>query len=334
MTPEKIHKSRLKLLYIDVLRGYSEVIYGSFGNIFLKHFTSLDVGDIDIQHDLYFQKAKGDGLPTRDEQEEYIIKEGLWTEKKNSLISEYREYLQNLRTTKSKLIKQSDINHVNKIINEYDAKLDELVLNKELLLQNTAENYAAKRVNEYYIFNAIFKNRDLTIRLFSKEEFDDLDDETLLGLTDLYNDTLKNFNDINLKRIALFPSFFNLFCLSDSAYTFYGKPIVSLTFYQAEIYGHAQYFKRILSESNSKVPAHLFDDPDKLIEWHNTQQNAKEVLDKSESKNASSLIGLSREDRERLGIEEEESPYEKMVKAAAANGGSLNFNEISKFIAK
>ncbi len=333
---DPIPKQQLKLLYNDLLKGFSTIFHDIYGAIYLKHFTTFDLGDVDLKYDFYYQKAIKEGLPTRKEKEEYLIKEGFWTQEKNNSIHDYQVYLDNLKITKSKFFKSSDIHNVNREIGIYEKKIDKLKDEKDNLIQFTAEGFASKKINEFYIYISFFKNKELDTYLFRQDDFDELNDNDLVFLVSLYNERAEVYNDYNLKRISLSPFFFNFFSLSESAFEFYGKAVVNLTFYQSELYGDGRYFKNLLSNCKTRPSDELMDNPTKLIEWYESSQTVQEVLNKGDKpQDASSLMGLTQEDREKLGMKENDKNVNNdLVKAAVAKGESLSMNEILKIMGK
>ncbi len=260
-------RNKLKLIFIDILRGYS-VRSLHKNNIFIKHQTSFDSGDIDHKKEEFKNKAIIRGLPTLDDQEKYIIKEKLWSEEKNKEIEKIILYISNLKTTKSKLFRNEEIKAINVRIHEEILKLNKLQSEKKELIGFTAEDYALKKINEYHIKNSLFREESLTYKYFSETQFDELEDEDIVNILNIYDNFNKDFIEKNLKKIALSSFYLNLFNISeDNPYYFYGKPIIYLTFYQIEIFGYARYFKSIISNAKNKPSDDLYEDPDKLIDW-------------------------------------------------------------------
>ena len=69
----------------------------------------------------------------------------------------------------------------------------------------------------------------------------------------------------------------NIFYLcDDNVFNFYGKPVITLTFYKIEIYSYGRYFKSLIQTSEDKIPDHIVEDPDKLIEWAQASKNVKD----------------------------------------------------------
>lgn len=331
---QTLDKNKLRLLFIDILKGYSLSYYKS-NKLYFKHNTSFDSGEIDHLKQEFIEKAKRNGLPTEDQKEEYLISENIWSKESNEKIKKLKSDISTLRQTKSKLFKSDDINEFNKKIDEKKLELITLTVERKDLLGFTVEDYANKKINEYYMFNSLFKDKNLKDRYFSEQEFDELENKDISEILTIYNDINKNFVETNLKKISLSSYYLSLFNLCDeNAYNLYGKPIVYLTFYQMEIFGYARYFKNALSEAKHKPANEYYEDPEKLIEWLESSKNVEEVLTKSEnslSKTegaiATSIVGAKKEDLAKIGKDENNV---SLHKEAQKKGGVLSMEDLMK----
>ena len=110
-----------------------------------------------------------------------------------------------------------------------------------------------------------------------------------------------------MKRVALSGFFLNNFYLcKDNPFIFYGKPVVELTYHQGDLFSYGRYFKHVLSEMKHQPPPDVMEDPDKLIEQYDVQQNQEKMNEgKDTSGTASTYIGATKEDMDSLGITEE-----------------------------
>ena len=88
-----------------------------------------------------------------------------------------------------------------------------------------------------------------------------------------------------------------------------------------------------MESSESKVPDEVRQDPEKIVEWFESSKNAKEVMDKSQTAgkegSATSLVGATKQDLKRLGLD---NPNEtiSLAKKAAEKGGSLTMEDMMK----
>lgn len=331
---QTLEKNKLKLSFIDILKGYSLSYYKN-NKLYFKHNTSFDSGDIDQLKQEFIEIAQKKGLPTEDQKEDYIILEDLWSKDKNKEIKDLKFDISNLKQTKSKLFKNEDINEFNKQIDVKKLQLINLISERKELLGFTAEDYANKKINEYYMFNSLFKDKNLKDKFFSEQEFDELENEDISKILQIYNDINKNFTENNLKKIALSSYYLSLFNICDeSAYNLYGKPIIYLTFYQMEVFGYARYFRNALSEAKHKPPDDYYENPDKLIEWLESSRNAEEIIEDSEKyhKNtegsiATSIVGAKKEDLAKIGKDE---VGVSLHKEADKKGGVLSMQDLMK----
>lgn len=327
--PIVVPKIRLKFLFNDVLRGYTVAIHHNL-KVYIKHFTISDTADFDEQYDNYLKKAVKDGCLTAEEKEKYLINQDLWSEDKNVRIKNIRSFLDGLYKTKAKVLRESELVPVNHQIEKYEKEVKELEGEKSLLLDVTAESYAAKRLNEYYIYCSYYKSADFKDLLFTYDEFNDLDDDSLADLVSLYNQSTNVFYDNTLKRIALSGFFLNLFFVcNDSVNEFYGKPAVKLTFYQSELFGYGRYFKNLMSNNQEQPSPELFDDPVRFVEFYEGKKQLEKL--KADGKTAESFVGLTSKDKERLGIQDEQpGMIDKMVQEAMKKGGNLDAKDIMR----
>lgn len=328
-------KNQLRLLFIDILNGYS-IAYFNNNKLYYKHNTSFDSGDIDYRKQEFTRKAKNGGLPSEEEKEEYLIKEGLWTKEKNEEIKNIKSYIMTLKMTKSKLFRNDEINNINSQIKEENFKLIKLLCERKDLLGFTLEDYANKKINEYYMFNSLFKDVNLKNRFFSEDEFDELENKDLSEIVNIYKLVGDRYSEKNLKKIALSSYYLSLYNIcNDNAYEFYGKPITQLTFYQIEVFGYARYFRNALSEAKHKPTDDLYEDPEKLIDWLESSKNVEEVLNKTDSKQnknsegaiGTSIIGAKKEDLAKIGADEKGL---SLHNEALKKGGTLSMQDLMK----
>ena len=156
----------------------------------------------------------------------------------------------------------------------------------------------------------------------------------MVQLIGLYNKNTDKFNSKALKLISVSGFYTNLFYLcNDDAFVFYGKPLVELTFYQIELFGYGRYHKSLIENADSRPPEEISKSPQKLVEWFESGKNVKEVLDKSQNIGkegaATSLVGASKQDLKRLGLD---NPNEtiNLAKKAAEKGGRLSMDDLMK----
>ena len=53
----------LKIVFSEILRGYTLVTLPSFGNLRIKHFTNFDSAELDIKNRFFYEKAYPKAFP-------------------------------------------------------------------------------------------------------------------------------------------------------------------------------------------------------------------------------------------------------------------------------
>lgn len=326
-----MERQELKLVFSEIVEGYSLTRSELFGDLKIKHINNYDSAKTDIKNNYYFEKAVSQGLPKREEKLEYLIKEKLWDPEKDKEADRLKEMLKGMNRTKSKLFLQAQIDAIKKDIVDNEIKLSNILAEKESVIGFTAEEYANRRINEYYMHISILDEEGK--QLFGENEFDELEQDQVNDIMQVYEKNNRKFKAEILKKISLADFFTNIFYLcEDNVFNFYGKPVIDLTFYQIEIYSYGRYFKSIIQNSEEKIPDHIVEDPDKLIEWAESSKNVKEVLEKSSGdaeSGASSIMGATKQDLAKAGIDENQDVIDLSQKAQE-KGGRLTMEDMMK----
>ena len=327
-----MEEGNLKIVFSEILRGYTLVNLSDFGTVKIKHFNNFDSAELDLKNRFFYDKAVSQGLPTRKERIDHLLDEDIWTEKKNKEILNLKSLIAGLKNSKSKVFLQVHIDQINNDLKKSQAELSTLSLKKEELIGFCAEAYAARRINEHYMHRALLRENGK--KLFTNEDFEELEEGKLVDLIGAYNKSTKKFNSNNLKRLSVSGFFTNLFYLCENnAYSFFGKPLVQLSFYQIELFGYGRYYKSLIENSDNKPPDEISSDPEKMVEWFESSKNVKETLDKSkvvgQDGASQSLVGATTQDLKRLGLD---NPNEtiNLAKKAAEKGGRLNMEDMMK----
>ena len=111
---------------------------------------------------------------------------------------------------------------------------------------------------------------------------------------------------------------------------FYGKPIVNLTYNQLRLILYARYFKNIIS-NNDKIPDQYKKDPDKLIDYINANEKAKEKMQQKDSQ-ATSIVGATKEDYKYINMDKGNTKSVSLAEEAKKKGGSLDMKDLMKLM--
>ena len=328
----------LKIIYAQIIRGRTEFSLDD-STYYIKHLSFLDSADIDSHKLKYFNRAKEQGLPTYSDRFNSIIENKTWSLEKDKETSNVKDFLENLKHSKTLLPLEKDRKIVDKQILEYKLRLNKLVNEKSNLIGLHCESWAEKKINEYYVFTTLYRDSKLTQKLYSSEEFNDLEQFELDKLTRIYNEKMVAFVEGNLRRISLMPYFFNVFNLAgENIYYLFGKPLVNLTFYQIEIISNARNYKNILQNSKTSPPLECLSDSDKLLEWFEqvkTQEKLIEsdIIEEGDDRKvvtaAKGMVGASKKELEMMGVDKgAQTKLEKALKESKT--GEVGFEEILK----
>ena len=329
--------SQLKILYADILLGRTKMLTTDKKSaVWIKHLNVHDDVNSDITYERALADAKKQGLPTKKEQTKYLIEENLWSDEKERELAGLKVALGNLTVTKSKVFLEIDVENVKKQIEETEKKVFTMSTEKADLLGLTAELHADKKGNEYYMQNVLYKDEEFKEPCWNEEEFNDLTNEQIGQVFQSYQHTMNQISSMNIKRLSLKTFFCNHYYLcEDNPMTFYGKPVVDLTFNQSELFAYARYFKSLAQDTKISVPQEISDDPDALIEFYEGAKNAsdaKERMDQgkgSQGSGASTIVGATKKDLEKLGYggDEGQSTGIDLIQEAEKRGGQLDMQD-------
>lgn len=292
--------SNLRRLFADICRGYSTARWRDEA-IYIKHLSHFEQVDLDGEYQRYFDAAKVRKIPTTEEKLAWLTAQGIWAKKDDADIRMQKDYLDGLRKTKEQLFNKAQLKDLDRQINEVSAKLYEVTHRREVLIDLTCERYAERRMQDYYIYLSFHRDAKLTMPLFARPEFNDLQDEDLDELNGLYYTFLLSFDQLQLRRLAVAPFFMSYFYLSSNAETFFGRPISQLTYYQLNLLSYAIHYKQLYQ--NNDIPDSTKGDPDKIDESLSKGKAIKAAAAKAAGKGGrQALVGISKEDLEAAGV--------------------------------
>jgi hypothetical protein len=314
--------STLRRLYRDILRGCTQVRGKS---VYVKHFKESDIGFLSELKRDHSEDAKEQGLPTEEEKIIILIEQEMWDKENEDQITNLQALIANKIQTKTKLVLKSQIDSVNKQLEKYEEELSEVNEKREELLGLTREKYADKKSSEEIARIALYKDEELSKPLYSKEKYEDLEIPELNKVIVMYGESIKEFNQQNIKRIAASTFFMNPFflCKSDPV-RFYGKPVVELTNYQSDLFSIGIGYKNVLEKGQSPSQE-LYLDPDALVEWYEAAGSIAKMAEKRrDDTSGRTVMGATK--RELEGIAGTENTID-LVKEAERRGGTMNMKD-------
>jgi hypothetical protein len=331
---DKIPAGELRIVYGQIVRGCSYFHSEKFGEIAIKHLTQYDTELLDIKKEKYKRIAEKEGLPTEKERVNDLMEEGLWTRQNELDVESSRKFISKMEDTKNKMALKSEIRRIAASVEEEEKKLTTLLEEKKDLVGLTSESYSEKKVNDYYIYLSLYRNSKFDKPLFSEPEFDEISENDLTALIVHFNKSTRTLAQINLKRIALSHFFLNNFYLCENnPYVYFGKPVVELTYHQADLFSYGRYYKHVMSEMKSPLTNEMMDNPDLLTEQHGIEQNKDSVLkDTADSGTASTVVGATKDDLESLGVAATQNMGETvdLNDELSKKGGTMSMEDIIK----
>ena len=275
--------------------GYSSVVLKDRA-FYLKHIDSLDSLDQSRAYAINFEYAKAKGLEQEEEKLDFIIANDIWEKEKENEIASLKDQLERLQATQKKLFVQAQRSQNQKKIDKLTSEF--ALLNSERLeaLGETCETFANKKSQEAMIRSLFFKDESLKERLYTKEEFDDLEHSEISTLFILMGKGLAEFTEKNIRVLSLCPLFLNSFFLCpDNAYNFYGKAVSLLSNNQTSLYSNGITVKDYASKGHP-LPDNVLDDPEKALSWFSFDPDAK---NKISDKDGGTIVGATIEEMKR-----------------------------------
>lgn len=324
----EVNSSLLRKLFRDITRGYSEYIHNEH-KVYVKHLTTHDQVELEEVNEKYLLEAKNRGIPTEEQNLKLLIEEENWTEEDDQYIFEKEKYLNSLVSNKKHIGLKSQIDEQNRIIETVSKELSEKKTEKENLLGRTAERYARERVNDYYILESFYKSKDLSEKMYTQKEYNEITRDELVEVINIHNLCHNTLSEENIQRLILEDFFFPYMPFCEDSTQFYGRPVCELTHHQIKLIVYSRVFKSIF-EKHDKIPEHIKKDPGALLDFANSSEKNKDDLSKHEDKRgATTVFGAKEKDYEYMGVEKEEQQGSvSLYEAAKKKGGSLDMNDL------
>jgi len=286
----------------DIAFGHSSFLFNK-EVVYIKHLSVFDQIHIEEVRESFFEKAKRLGLQTTEESVTYLKENEIWTKEDERLLDNDKADLKALKDTRKNLYLSSEIKKVDERIKKAEEKYNHSHFKKQDLIGQTSEKYAEKRVSEHYILCSFYRDTSFTSPFFSQEEVDELEHEELSFVINEYNNKYSCFDDTGIQEIVLQDFFQMYISFCEDVRNFYDKPLFKLSTNQVKLIVYARMFKSIF-ENYPKIPVNIKKDPEKIIDYVNSQDKAKDVLQNVGKEGASTIMGAKKEDYENLGIKE------------------------------
>lgn len=280
-----------------ILLGYSIARWRD-KRIFIKHFGHCDSIETDFHYETAFNECIEKKIYTEKQKLELSEKDGLWSADNDIKISTLKGSISNLILTRDKTPLPSQKKIIIKQIEDFNTELNGLLRKRASLLGVTAESIANQRAEDFYIFKSFYIDSSFSQQLFSDEEFDEIEDDQMEELKQVYFNALRYILNNNLRKIALSSSFMSLMYLTENSYEILSKPLALYTFYQLDLITYGKVYKNALS-GDPRPPENIRQNPDELDKWINKINDVRQIDTKSVLDNELSgkmLVGATTED--------------------------------------
>lgn len=298
--------------FVDVCNGFS---IGSLDEkpVYVKHLTHFDHEEFDTRQAGFEQEGITQGNPTEKERVTLLLKLGMWSPAKDNEIARQKDAVGQYEEARKGMVQPSIIVQYDRQIADERAKLNRLESERIGLIGMTVETYAQRRLNDHYILSSLFSDAAMTAPLLTDIAFESLPDSRVNEIHDAYNAAIESCGEANLRRLAVQDLFQSYYALSDSAASFYGKPIVQLTYYQVRLANYGRYYRSLLDnmDSSTLTPAQR-NDPDAIERIAMAKRNQDANGDKVPTQ-------LTSEDIKAMGLEG------RMAKLPGANMSAIEY---------
>jgi hypothetical protein len=319
----------LENLFKEIRQGFS--LFDYKGNpCYVKHASYSETDVLNETFKQNFEKVKEKGLLTEEELLKMLDDENVWSKEDEASFDKKEMEIENLKKTMSNLIIQDQKKSYKKRISQLEEQISDHKKRRAGLVKNTAEEYASKKSNEAFMFNLLFKDKELKREMFSKEEFNELSRVELGIVFSKYNGCTKMFTQKSIRQLSIestFTSMFNLF--GQDVSNFYGKNVFLLSYYQINLLNYGQLFHKIFE--NKEIPKEIIDDAEKILDYLDESETKKKAARQAteRAKNAAgfSYKGASKEDLEKAGINTKGTEDIHSVAKRVGKGGDLTMEE-------
>lgn len=294
---QELSTSKLFLLFNEIAKGYSKRDFRG-KPIYIKHLGISEKSFFDYRYEEFFNFAVNAGISTEAESLKRITQEGFWSQKEEDAIKKQKDFIDTLLLTKRNLFKTLEIETINKQIDDERKTLRDKINERRDIIGKTAEEYASNRSNDYIIYESLYKDAEMKEKVLSLEEFEDMTYEDLVEYILFYNEYMREFEEINVQKIALMDFFQPYFLVLDYPTEFFGKPMIHLTDIQVRLIIYGKIFKNIF-ETNENIPDHIKKDPEALFQYTD-KEKARDKFNAgskgNENASAEMVFGASKQD--------------------------------------
>lgn len=288
----------LKSIYLDICRGFSTASVGD-NTVYFKHLDVTDSIQIERASESYRQKAITAGVPTEKEKVAWLQTKGLWTVQQQQELTMLADYIAQLEKNKGNSFLKSQLDRQKQLILEQKELYEKKLTERALLVGETCERIVNKKINLDYLCLFTFRDEHCKEAVFTKSAANEMEDGELYPYLAKYIETVAEFSEMTLKKIAVsgfFTSFF--YHASGKPEAFFGLPVWKLTYNQSNLLSYGSFFRSIFE--NVKIPDNIRDDPVKIEEYASLKDRADSMIKGNGKDGYTGIVGATNEDIEIL----------------------------------
>ena len=171
-----MNEDELSDLIIDIFRGFT-IARCSFGNLYFKHFSSLDSRSIFYKKDEFIKEAIAKGLETEVESLARIKEEDFWTEEEEEDLKEKEKFVSRLKDGLLKIKLPSKRDEHKKFIKLEEDKVLKKRAQRKYLIGLTAEIFAENKINKLFFDSVTFLDEEFKIPALKEIGYDEMEKE-------------------------------------------------------------------------------------------------------------------------------------------------------------
>jgi len=322
-----MNEDELSDLIIDIFRGFT-IARCSFGNLYFKHFSSLDSRSIFYKKDEFIKEAIAKGLETEVESLARIKEEDFWTEEEEEDLKEKEKFVSRLKDGLLKIKLPSKRDEHKKFIKLEEDKVLKKRAQRKSLIGLTAEIFAENKINKLFFDSVTFLDEEFKIPALKEIGYDEMEKEREIYEHQKY--FFEKFDDKNISKAALSGFYSPYLAFAEDTFAVYGKALIHLTSFQIRLISYSRSFLNIFKNTQKQIPDYIAKDPELLIEFWEAQKEGsnKRPSKATEGSGGTTHFGANENDLQILA--ESDETVVSLEKEIKSKGGKLDMEQMMK----
>lgn len=244
-------ESKLGLLLLDVLRGYSKIKFKS-KCYYLKHFTVFESLQLDEYQSECLDDAIKKGIKSEDQLLELAISRKSWSLEEDAQIKNLKWLINKSESAASKIVDDFARKSFESSISKQKEELSELESRKLSLVAHSAESFAVRKRNYKEIKSNLFEDLEMK---------ENVDEDVFFDIMDLVDSKISEINNReNIIKMAYNSLFFDTYCLMyRQPNEMINKNVFNITLWQKDVLSYSSLILNKLK--NYDMPDSIVQDP-------------------------------------------------------------------------